>query len=95
MARKPMVTRTMKVTKCVVLAVEISTSTVKEIEVSIPRTYKPEKLLKAVQEFTETDEMKIVSIKSVEVIEQLYGMSEEKFMEVASILPPRGTKESE
>ena len=94
MARKPMVTRTIKATKCVVLAVNVGAEEITEKEVILPRTYKPEKLLKAVQEFADTDDSKIVSVKSYEVTEALYGMSEEDFMKSAEILPPRTSKEA-
>ena len=36
---------------------------------------------------------KAVHIKSFEEQETLYGMTEQKFMEYADVLPPRGTKE--
>ena len=52
-------------------------------------------LLKAVKKLHETDEFKCVSITKVTPKEILYGMPESKFIELATILPPRGTKTNE
>ena len=66
-----------------------------ELEVTIPRTYNdPKKMFKEVCKVVDDDEKtKAVHIKSFEEQETLYGMTEQKFMEYADVLPPRGTKE--
>lgn len=93
MARQPQVTRTLPTTKAKILVVNIETGMSEEREVSIPREYKKmEKLRKAIEEAVNTDTVKFVHVISTEVVEVLYGMTEQKFIENAQILPPRGTK---
>lgn len=94
MARVPMVTRTVTSTKATVLAVDITTGATYDKDVEVARTYKDnDKLLKAIKETFETAFEKMVAIKSSEEVETLYGMSEQKFMELAEKLPPRKTTE--
>ena len=58
-------------------------------EVVLPRTYKDEKsMLKQAETVINTDEIKAVHIVSYEVQETRYGMTEQKFIELADILPP-------
>ena len=93
MARQPQVTRTLPTTKAKILVVNIETGISEEREVSIPREYKKmEKLRKAIEDAVNTPSIKFVHVISTEVEEVLYGMSEQKFIENAEILPPRGTK---
>lgn len=87
MARKPMVTRTIVTTNVKVMAVEVPTGATKQVELTLPRTYKDEKkLLKTIQDSFDTDEIKHVHIISKEEVETLYGMSELKFIENSTIL---------
>ena len=93
MARKPMVTRTITTTKATALCLNIESGEPENITVTVPRTYKDEeKLLKAVKDTAETDTLKVVHIVSTEEVETLYGMSEQDFINGATVLPPRGTK---
>lgn len=90
MARKPMVTRTLKATKAGVLCVNTDTQTTSIVGVTLPRTYKcDEDALKVARDMIDTETVKAVRIMSREESETLYGMSEAKFMELADILPPR------
>lgn len=90
MPRIPQVTRTIQTTKAVVLCLDINGEKPFNKEVVLPRTYKDEKhLLKEIKNLIETDELKAVHVVSTEVQETLYGMSEQKFIENAEILPPR------
>lgn len=90
MARKPMVTRTLKATKAGVLCVNTDTQTTSIVGVTLPRTYKcDEDALKVARNMIDTETIKAVRIMSREESETLYGMSEAKFMELADILPPR------
>lgn len=96
MAKKPMVTRTMQTTRVDVLCLDIVNGEPFNESVVLPRTYKDDRaLLKAVEKVINDDERKAVHIVSSEVIEKLYGMTEEKFLEVADELPPRKTKSNE
>ena len=90
MARKPMVTRTLKATKAGVLCVNTETQTTSIVGVTLPRTYKcDEDALKVARTMLDTETIKAVRIMSREESETLYGMSEAKFMELADVLPPR------
>lgn len=93
--RTPMVTRTIPTTLVTFLAVNPETKSVTEETIALPRSYKDEKALKkALDKATEKETFKAVSIIGCEVHETLYGMTEEKFIAGADVLPPRGTKET-
>ena len=90
MARVPMVTRTITTTKAKVLCVSIVENKTFEQEVALPRTYKDEKsLMKQVKAALENDNVKPLRVIRTEVDETLYGMSEQEFIILAKILPPR------
>jgi len=88
MARVPVVSRTIKSTKAVIMCVNTETKTVDEIVVEVPRVHEDDnKLLKLI----ETDQMvkanlKPVSVVSKEVTEKLYSMTEHEFMLHATIV---------
>ena len=90
MARAPQVTRTIQTTHCNVLCMDIENREPCNKDVVLPRTYKDENAkLKAVKKVIETDTLKCVQVVSSMVQETLYGMSEQDFIEHATILPPR------
>lgn len=93
MARKPQVTRTIKVTTARVLCVDVSTEQVDTINVTVVGTFKDDtKLMRAIKKkLADEPTTKPVRIIESKVSEQLYGMSEEKFLECAELLPPRKT----
>ena len=94
MARARKVTRTISLTKVIVMCVDTETAKVDNYDVEIVGVYSDEKkLMKAVTEKVETATLKPVSIVSKEVVETLYGMDEQKFIEMAEVLPPRDKKE--
>lgn len=94
MARARKVTRTISSTKVIVMCVDTETAKVNNYEVTIVGTYTDEKkLMKAVTKVVEKETIKPVSVVSTEVIETLYGMDEQKFIEMAEVLQPRGKKE--
>ena len=92
MARTPMVTRTIKTTVATVLCLNISDETTFQTEVRLPRTYKDTNhILKQVKQSIENDNIKAVHVIKHEEIEELYGMSEQRFIELAEVLPSRKT----
>lgn len=94
MAKARKVTRTISSTKVVVMCVDTETAKVDNYEVEIAGVYSDDKkLMKAVSKEVETETIKPVSIISTEIIETLYGMDEQKFIEMAEVLPPRDKKE--
>lgn len=96
MARKPMVTRTILTTKVNVLCLDIQSAEPFNKEVNLPRTYKDEKkLLKKVEEVVNTDNVKAVRIVDKTEVKTLYGMTEQDFIDNATILDPATRKEAE
>lgn len=88
--RKPMVTRTIKSTEAKVLCLNVITGESFEEVITVAGTFKDEKkLMDAVTAIVNNDEVKAVHIYSTEVKETLYGMSEQKFVETAEIMPER------
>lgn len=93
MARVPMVTRTIATTKAIVLCVDVESGEPFNKELTVPRTYKDsESLLKTVKPIIETETIKAVHIVGKTEIETLYGMTEQDFIEHATVLPERTTK---
>lgn len=93
MARVPMVTRTITTTKAIVMCVDVAVGEPFNKEVTVPRTYKDsESLLKTVKPIIETESIKAVHIVDKTEIETLYGMTEQKFIECASVLPEKTAK---
>ena len=93
MARKPMVTRTITTTKVNVLCLDVVSAEPFNKEVILPRTYKDEKkLLKKVEEVVNTDKIKAVHIVDKSEVETLYGMTEQNFIDNATILDPATRK---
>lgn len=91
-----MVTRTIITTKVNVLCLDIQSAEPFNKVVTLPRTYKDDKkLLKKVEEVVNTDEVKAVHIVDKEEIETLYGMTEQDFIDNATILDPATRRELE
>ena len=93
--RKAMVTRTIQTTVANCLCVNPETREVTEMSLTLSGTFKDIKSLeKSVNKVTENAPFRVVSITDSRVEETLYGMTEQKFIENADILPPRATKEN-
>lgn len=91
-----MVTRTIVTTKVNVLCLDIQSSEPFNKEVTLPRTYKDEKkLLKKVEEVVNTDNVRAVRIVDKTEVKTLYGMTEQDFIDNATILDPATRKEAE
>ena len=96
MARERMVTRTVELSVCEVMCLNTQTAEVSVKTYEIGGGIADEKtLLKAIKKLYETDTFKCVSISKVTPKEILYGMPESQFIELATVLPPRGTKVAE
>ena len=90
MARKEkMVTRTIEETAATVMAINIDTAEVRNIDLTIPGTFDTtEDILKAAKK-QESATVKYVKVVAVDVHTFLYGMPESVFIKYATILPPR------
>ena len=96
MARQPQVTRTITTTKVVLMAADISTGELVDVEMILPREYKDaEAILKMAGKVGVNPNLRYVYVKSAEVVETLYGMTEAEFLRYAKPLPPRGKGEAE
>lgn len=89
MARKPMVTRTIKVTTITVLCLDIETTDTLYLPVKITGTVRESNYLKIAKEQLETETLKCVHIHDIQEDSNLYGMDEIDFINNATILPPR------
>lgn len=93
MAKEIMVTRTITTTKANVLCLDVEAGEPFNETAEVARTYKDDDaLLKAVKPLIETDAIKAVHIVDKEVVETLYGMPEQVFIEHAKVMPPRKQK---
>lgn len=96
MARVKMVTRTVSMTICEVMLVDVTSATVSNGEVKLSGTYDTTgNALKAIKKLYETDTIKYVTVTSMRNEEVLYGMTEEEFIMYANVLPPRKTYDTE
>lgn len=97
MARPVMVTRTVETTTVTALCLDTVSCEPCNKETTLAGVFKSEeKMLKEVKKALEKDGIAVAKIVDVKVNENLYGMSLEKFVQNAEILPPRaGEKEAE
>ena len=95
MARQRMVTRTILSTKATLLVVNVTTSEVSELTVTLSGALEnPEQVEKKASKLYSSAETKVVAVKSFETVENLYGMTEDAFIAQAELLPPRPVKEN-
>lgn len=93
MARVPQITRTIQTTKVNVLCLDIVEGKPFNKEVILPRTYKDNKaIMKQLETVINSDTVKAVHVVSAEVQETLYGMTEQRFIELADVLPARAKR---
>lgn len=93
MARKRMVTRTITSTKVKATVYNIEKDEIQTLEYKMSGELSADAALKAItKEYTEVRPLKV---SAVEVHEELYGMPEEKFLELAEIILPRAKAQPE
>ena len=92
MARQPQITRTIQTTNANILCVNTINGTTFVENVTLPRVFKDDKhILKAAEKVLDLETSKPVHVIDAEVQETLYGMSEQQFISMATVLPPRKT----
>mgnify|MGYP003289774074 CR=1 FL=1 len=90
MGRIAMVTRTINFTEVTALTVDVVAQSTATHVYTLSGTFtENDKLIKALKKEFETDTIKVVSVLSTTVNEKLYGMTEQEFMSLAKVLPPR------
>ena len=87
MARKRMVTRTIKFTKAKATVYDIESNEIKTVEYKLSGELSTDDAIKVITK--EHKEVRPLKVTEVTVQEELYGMSEEKFIELADIIPAR------
>lgn len=93
MARKRMVTRTITSTKAKATVYNIEKDEIQTLEYKLSGELSEDDALKAITK--EHTEVRPLKVTEVTVQEELYGMPEEKFLELAEILPLRAKAQSE
>lgn len=85
--RKPMITRTITTTKVNVLCMNLTMCEPFNQDLVLPRTFKDDKsLMKVLSEQIDNEEVKAVHVVDKLEIETLYGLSEQDFIDNASVL---------
>ena len=92
MARKRMVTRTITFTAAKATVYDNVSDEIKTLEYKLSGKLSAYDALKAITK--ENAEVRPLKVTEVEVHEELYGMPEEKFLELAEILSPRAKYQS-
>ena len=94
--RERMVTRTVASVDYVCMTVNVETRKVEDLTVSIPNgaTMTDKARVKAITESLPASNT-LVQVISETVKETLYGMTEEQFIKLAKVLPPRSKADSE
>lgn len=87
MARKRMVTRTITFTSVKATVYDIASDEIKTVEYKLSGELTSEVALKVITK--EHEEVRPLKVTEVTVNEELYGMSEDKFIELADIIPAR------
>lgn len=94
MARERMVTRTVIATKVTALCLNIETAEPFNKDVTISGTFKDKQAVeRAAKKVIDTETEKCVAVVEYHETETLYGMTEQKFIELAQVLPPRGANQ--
>lgn len=93
MARKRMVTRTITSSIAMATVYNIGSNEIHTIEYKLSGELSADDALKAIAK--EHTEVRPLKVTEVEVQKELYGMPEEKFLELAEILPSRAKAQPE
>lgn len=89
MARVRMVTRTVEVNTYTVMTCNTETAEVLNVDYAIGAIGDKDEAIKFLKKQYETDTLKLVAIVSQKTETILYGMPEEQFIKLATVLPPR------
>lgn len=95
MRKEKLITRTITVSECEFMCVDVETANVEVITAELTGKLDNETALKLYKSAVESETFKVVACQSISYTEQLYGMTEKEFIKHARILPPRKTAETE
>lgn len=93
MARKRMVTRTITCTEATARVYDISKDEIKNVKYKLPGRLPADDALKVIEK--EHKEIRPLKVEEVVFNEELYGLEESKFLELAEILPARAKAQAE
>lgn len=92
MARKRMITRTILYTEATVRVYNIANDEIQMVKYKLPGKFSVYEVLKVIT--NEHKEVRPLRVEEVVLNKELYGMPEEKFIELAEIIPPRAKAKS-
>lgn len=92
MAKERMITRTIEVTTYTVMTLNIETAEPRLIDCKITGTVNADPM-KVLKELYETETLKLVAITETVKETALYGMTEQDFIRLGRVLPPRNAIE--
>lgn len=96
MAKERMVTRTVALTECEVMVVDITKGEVSNITQNITgKITDNSAAMKTCKKLLETETVKVVAITKMSTRDELYGMTETDFIAQAEILSPRKQNDGE
>lgn len=87
--RKAMVTRTFKTLSVLATVLDTQKNTVEQKTLTLSRVVPEKKILAKLQDAYNTETTKVVHVISFEEVEQLRGMTEQKFLENSVALDPK------
>lgn len=93
MARKRMITRTILYTEATARVYDIANDEIQTVKYKLSGRFSVDEALKVITK--EHKEVRPLKVEEVVFNEELYGMPEEKFLELAEILPARVKAQSE
>lgn len=91
---KRMITRTIDLHTYTVRTLNVETAEVRDIDYTIGTHYADAKVLAELRAQHETDALKLVAIVNHTTETRMYGMDEQTFINLATVLPPRGKTEN-
>lgn len=93
MARKRMITRTILYTEATARVYDIANDEIQTVKYKLPGRFSVDEALKVITKVHK--EVRPLKVEEVVLNKELYGMLEEKFLELAEILPARVKAQSE
>lgn len=87
MARKRMITRTILYTEATARVYDIANGEIQTVKYKLPGRFSVDEALKVITKVHK--EVRPLKVEEVVLNEERYGMSEDKFLELAEILPAR------
>lgn len=95
MARLPVVSRTITTFKTTVICLDVTQDKPFEKTIYLSGRLKNTEIKQAAEKKLNTESVKVAYIKSVEPETKLYAMTEQEFIDTATVYPPRATTKKE